>query len=272
MLSAWSEFGACSAACAGTSGTPTQTRVRFVVTQPFGTGLPCGALVDTAACNTMSCSVCNCINCNMGTLLVGSDSWCRCCYYAQPRCINNPPNCNSTVFQRSGCVSSGWCAVTNATAFTTRYCGRDKLPDKNYCDGIVSVNCVVSAWSPFGACSRSCADVAGGVAPNGTQTRSRIVTVLNQMQGAPCPALTESAPCNTAPCPVPCEVSPSVSLLFFAARSDVVGGAAVRVVGVVDVHALVRRRHADADAHGHHAAGGRRRAVPSARAAPELRQ
>jgi hypothetical protein len=54
------------------------------------------------------------------------------------------------------------------------------------------IDCVVTAWGPWGACSQTC----GG----GTQTRSRQIFTAPQNGGAACPALTESQACNTDPC------------------------------------------------------------------------
>jgi hypothetical protein len=64
-----------------------------------------------------------------------------------------------------------------------------------------AVNCEVSAWSGWGACSKSC----GG----GEQVRSRTITRQPTNGGASCPVLSESQPCNTQACinPVNCEVS-----------------------------------------------------------------
>jgi len=61
------------------------------------------------------------------------------------------------------------------------------------------VNCVVSDWSSFGACSASC----GG----GTQSHTRTITTQPQYGGTSCPVLTESQSCNTQGCPVNCQVS-----------------------------------------------------------------
>ncbi|MDE3156438.1 MAG: thrombospondin type-1 domain-containing protein, partial [Acidobacteriota bacterium] len=57
---------------------------------------------------------------------------------------------------------------------------------------LTPVDCVVSAWSAWGACSAVC----GG----GVQTRTRTVITPASNGGAACPALTESLACNTQPC------------------------------------------------------------------------
>ena len=64
---------------------------------------------------------------------------------------------------------------------------------------LAPVDCVVSPWSAYGACSASC----GG----GTQTQTRTIVTPASNGGAACPALTQSQSCNTQPCPVDCAVS-----------------------------------------------------------------
>jgi len=54
------------------------------------------------------------------------------------------------------------------------------------------VDCVVSDWGPYGACSASC----GG----GTQTRTRTITTPASNGGAACPALSQSQACNVQAC------------------------------------------------------------------------
>ncbi len=81
-------------------------------------------------------------------------------------------------------------SVTTAPAYggaacrapTTQACNTQPCP----------VDCVVSAFGPFGACSASC----GG----GTQTQTRTVLVPAAYGGAACPALSQSQACNTQPC------------------------------------------------------------------------
>jgi hypothetical protein len=62
------------------------------------------------------------------------------------------------------------------------------------------IDCVVTAWSDWGACSATC----GG----GTQPRSRQVVTEPQNGGAACPALTDQRACNDQPCmPIDCVVT-----------------------------------------------------------------
>jgi hypothetical protein len=57
------------------------------------------------------------------------------------------------------------------------------------------IDCQVSDWGPFSACSASC----GG----GVQTRVRTILAQPQFGGAQCPTLRDAASCNTLPCSVP---------------------------------------------------------------------
>ena len=57
---------------------------------------------------------------------------------------------------------------------------------------LAPVDCVVSSWSAFGACSASC----GG----GTQTQTRTVITPASNGGAACPALSQSQACNVQAC------------------------------------------------------------------------
>merc|ERR1719482_2335270 len=71
----------------------------------------------------------------------------------------------------------------------TQQCNTDACP----------VDCVVSGWSAWQACSKSC----GG----GSTTRTRRVTTAPQHGGVGCDQLAEDKECNTDACPVDCEVS-----------------------------------------------------------------
>lgn len=60
--------------------------------------------------------------------------------------------------------------------------------------------CAVSDWSAWSECSKPC----GG----GQRERTREVREMIKGRESSCPALSESETCNTAPCPVDCQVSP----------------------------------------------------------------
>ena len=57
---------------------------------------------------------------------------------------------------------------------------------------LAPVDCVVSSWSAYGACSASC----GG----GTQTQTRTVITPASNGGAACPVLSQSQACNVQAC------------------------------------------------------------------------
>ena len=61
------------------------------------------------------------------------------------------------------------------------------------------VNCAVSSWGGFGACTKKCG--------SGAKTRRRTIRVKPAYGGAACPALSNSVACNKNPCPINCAVS-----------------------------------------------------------------
>ena len=66
-------------------------------------------------------------------------------------------------------------------------------------NAIKPVDCKVSDWIPVGSCSKPC----GG----GTQLRLRSVIQPAMNDGAACPILSDTQPCNSNPCSVDCKVS-----------------------------------------------------------------
>ena len=115
--------------------------------------------------------------------------------------------CNSRA--TCGWKASGWgqCSKSCGTGTKTRsvgcYNGGSKVSD-SWCSGSkpatstschlkhCPINCVVSGWGSWGACSRTCG--------KGVQSRSRSITTSPQHGGASCPALTSSQKCNTHTC------------------------------------------------------------------------
>jgi hypothetical protein len=202
VVSSWSAWSACSqtARCMIEPGRQTRQRDITVINQ-FG-GAICPALIESQVCNVdVPCPAsCNCVGCSVGSA-VGSATWCRCCQFAMnPMCTAASCTTNN-IYMKSGCITSGWCQVINST--TTRFCGIDKIPTEDFCG--LPVPCTVSEWSTFSLCSLSCASSGGtigpGLTPNGTSTRTRTVTRFQRNGGTECPTLTETAMCNTTPCP-----------------------------------------------------------------------
>ena len=77
---------------------------------------------------------------------------------------------------------------------------KDKYGGKS-CDNLTetrkhNVNCVQSAWSNWGACSKTC----GG----GEQRRTRSILQHPKNSGNKCEASEQTQSCNTQPCPIDC--------------------------------------------------------------------
>jgi hypothetical protein len=173
------------------------------------------ACMETTASTPMP--NCNCVGCSVQNG-VGFATWCRCCQFSSnPTCTSNSCTTNN-IYAKSGCIDAGWCQALNSTH--TKYCGVDWFPNEDFCN--LPIACQVGQWSGYDTCSRSCIASGGSVepgqTPNGMQTRSRNVTRAAKNGGMACPALTETAVCNTAPCPqssttkatpVPTPVSPA---------------------------------------------------------------
>jgi hypothetical protein len=78
------------------------------------------------------------------------------------------------------------------TAVVTSFGGISGSPVQVAIAVLAPVDCVVSPWSAYGACSASC----GG----GTQTQTRTVITPASNGGAACPALSQSQACNVQAC------------------------------------------------------------------------
>lgn len=167
-VSAWSAPSQCSKTCGGGTSTRTRTVIR---NSAFG-GEPCPELISTAPCNTQPCV----IDCAVGMW----GDWSDC-----------SKECGDGTSSRSR-------SVTVPAANGGRVC--PPLTETIACNNTpCPVNCEVSGWSGFSTCSEPC----GG----GTQIRTRTVTKPAAHGGTACPTLAETQVCNTAPCPINCEVS-----------------------------------------------------------------
>ncbi|MGE0453213.1 MAG: thrombospondin type-1 domain-containing protein [Vicinamibacteria bacterium] len=120
------------------------------------------------------------LSCDENECVVGFDDAgapvCRAC--ASSSC---PSSCSG-----HGACSSGTCACEPG------YGGED-------CSQPLPVDCQVSAWGDWSACSTSCGA--------GVRSRSRSVLVPASGGGAACPSLIETAACSNGPCPVDCQLS-----------------------------------------------------------------
>ena len=223
VVSDWGANSTCSQSCGGGS----KIRHRTITTQAAHGGVACPALNETHPCNEQPCPV-DCVvsafndwtpctkSCGSGTQTRSSsvttspaDGGAACPALDQVRpCETHPCPVD--------CVVSNWgayspCTVTCSTGTRTRsrsvitnaqhggvQCGN--LTEVGACDaGPCPVDCHVSEWGNWSACTESC--------DGGAQTRSRSITTQSQNNGTVCPDLQQTRDCNTQACPVDCQVS-----------------------------------------------------------------
>eukprot|EP00042_Codosiga_hollandica_P042165 m.383963 g.383963 ORF g.383963 m.383963 type:complete len:692 (+) comp56261_c0_seq1:101-2176(+) len=175
VVSAWSDFGACSHSC-GPAGL--QGRHRTVTTAPLNGGAACPSLVDHQPCNEFPCPV-DCTTTSWG-------NWGRCSKSCGPSAGVQTRTRKVAMPASNGGIPCGSSGISLVEA---RNCPSMPCP----------VDCAVSAWSSFGSCSLSC----GG----GSQTRWREVVSAPIAGGKACPGLTDSQWCNNFVCPGDCVVS-----------------------------------------------------------------
>jgi len=168
--SEWTSFTVCSATCGG----GTSRRTRSIVKEESDGGTPCdGDTAEELPCNTQNCPV----DCQWDEW----SSWTPC-----------SKSCEGGVIQRFRDVvepgrDGGSSCVGDAEQEAP--CEASSCP----------VDCVITDWSEWSACSTSC---DGGVI-----VRFRAVQVEPAFGGLQCPQnLTESYECSAAPCPVDCKL------------------------------------------------------------------
>lgn len=110
---------------------------------------------------------------------------------------NTPTDCKVNWSDWGACSKQCGGGTQSRTATVTHpaNAGGNQCPplvETRACNSNPCVDCQVSNWSEWGACSRQC----GG----GTQSRSRSVTQQPGPGGAPCPPLLETRTCNTQIC------------------------------------------------------------------------
>jgi hypothetical protein len=225
-VTGFSAWGLCSAVCG--PGTKTQTRV--VLTEPANDGKICPALKHTASCDAGPCA--------HNVVMSEWSAWSECTescdggtktrtrtvesqhaedvvipYTSQTKGCNVSPcpvNCTVGAWSSWGTCSQtcGFAAhngvktrvrhVKTASSFQGTVCPH--LSESEECGFVrCPVDCTVGDWSAFSQCDKSC----GG----GTMRRSRVpVGLMAAHGGKPCPELTHHETCNTALCPIDCEV------------------------------------------------------------------
>jgi len=161
-VGAWRAWTACTVACGG----GTMSRGRSVVTAVAYGGAACPALTETVACNTVACPV----NCRVSAW----SSWSGC----STECGGGKQTRTRTHLVEAAHGGQECPALVDEQPCNTQQC---------------AINCVVSEWSAFGACSVKCG--------TGLQTSTRTVTTRPQFGGSGCPALTRVQQCNTHSCP-----------------------------------------------------------------------
>eukprot|EP00937_MAST-01D_sp_MAST-1D-sp2_P001076 g1076.t1 len=164
-VSSWAQWGACPVSCAGAQ----QSRSRSVTRHFEHGGFQCPNLSETRACNVNPCPV----DCQLSAF----GPWSAC----TRTCGKGQARRQRTVTQPA--VHGGACAALEEYAFcNTNPCPRD---------------CVVTEWSRWSVCSRSCSTAGDG---DGAQERTRQIRVTPQHGGLACPVLKELRPCGKVPC------------------------------------------------------------------------
>jgi hypothetical protein len=160
-LSAWSEWTVCSTTC----GAGTVKRTRKVLTKSEFGGHLCGVLSNEKSCNEGPCPV-NCQTSSWGTFTACTKS-----------CGGGSQTRRRSIITRSQATGSICPFLTETVECKAAAC---------------PIDCVVSSWSAFKSCSKTC----GG----GVQTRTRTITGTPSNGGVACPLLSQDQSCNTKAC------------------------------------------------------------------------
>ena len=169
QVTPWTEFSECTAPCNGGN----HSRARTVVQEPANKGKPCPELKQKTQCNTQHCGV-DCI-------VTDFTEWSNCSKV-----------CGGGISRRSREIFQD---LLNGTLYGKEQCP-NLMEEKKCNEQVCGVDCVVSDFTPWTACSTPC----GG----GGRKRYRNVLVkpvTGSHHGKQCPHLEESEPCNQQKCP-----------------------------------------------------------------------
>jgi hypothetical protein len=222
QTSAWQEWSNCTKSC----GTGRKWRIRSIRRQALSGGAFCGHTTEERACNTNNCP---------GDCIMGAWTWGAC----SKTCGSGRLKRTRPVIQNSfsGGVACGarseWrncnespcpvhCATSKFTAWSicTKTCGGGSkrrsrtitttakhggyacpplIEHRDCASRKCPIDCVVTSWGSWEACTVSC----GG----GAQKRARLGVERPKYGGKVCPAASVSRMCNEQPCPVNCELA-----------------------------------------------------------------
>lgn len=226
VLSDWSGYNVCSKSC----GMGFQTKTRTVVRDAAEGGQACGSRSHIQFCNHHECPVactvtawientaCS-VTCGGGVhgrrrsvIDVATHGGAKCPDLTENTACNEqacPKDCDMTYW--TGWSDCSKTCGTDGTQTKTRAIVSQPAHGGEACEAttesqpctvsvVCPVNCIVSLWSSYEACSVTC--------DGGTKWRSRTVVSHAESGGYACPSLTEDTPCGEYPCPVHCEVNP----------------------------------------------------------------
>jgi hypothetical protein len=168
VVSGFTAYGACTVTCGGGR----KTRTRSVITMADHGGVTCATLSSSADCKVQACPV-DCVVSSWGSFETCTKT-CGGGTMTRERTVN---------------VNVAHGGVACPSLKDVRVCNEDACP----------IDCVVSGWSEYGACSKTCA--------NGSHSRARSVVTTNAYGGVGCPKLSSSKTCDEGPCPIHCEVN-----------------------------------------------------------------
>ena len=168
-VSVWSDFSDCTAPCNGGN----HSRTRVVTQEPAFKGKQCPELYQKTMCNTQ--------HCGMDCIVTDFTEWSNCSKV-----------CGGGIMTREREIFQD---LLNGTLYGKEECP-NLLEEKKCNEQICGVDCVVSDFTPWTACSAPC----GG----GGRKRYRTVLVkpvTGSHHGKQCPHLEEAEPCNQQICP-----------------------------------------------------------------------
>jgi len=168
VMEEWEAWSTCTKSCAK----GVHTRHRKIITQAEHGGKPCTGTSAIEFCNLQPCPT----NCQLSQWSAFSD-------------------CDKTCL--TGTKMRSRIIITDATHGGAA-CHGTRMQYKDCNMGSCPVNCRVSLWGHYGACSATCG--------TGLKTRTRKVVVLHDTKGAKCPPLKMTHECNTNLCAVDCIV------------------------------------------------------------------